>query len=160
MQQPNKLVVGFGNEVRGDDAIGIVIASGLERRAGAFKVARQVGDGLSLLELWEGVDTVIIIDAANSGAAPGTIHRFDAHIEPLPGDLFHCSTHVFGVAEAIELARALDRLPSKVIIYGIEGENFDAGSQLSPALQDAAREVESRVLKDLDAAIYSLESEV
>jgi hydrogenase maturation protease len=69
------------------------------------------GDGAALMEVWRGEETVIIIDAVKSGALPGTIRRFDARAQPIPKDAFRCSTHAFGVAEAIELARALARLP-------------------------------------------------
>ena len=47
-----------------------------------------------------------------SGAAPGTTRRLDASRERLPAELFRGSTHALGLAEAVELARALDRLPS------------------------------------------------
>lgn len=155
-QQPRNLVIGLGNEHRGDDAIGIVIASRLEgRAANRFNVVRRVSDGLSLIEAWEGADTVIIIDAASSGAAPGTIHRMDAGAEPLGGDFFRYSTHAFGVVEAIELARALGRLPSRVVVYGIEGKSFEAGNEVSPILQKASREVEEMVLADLAVDGYA-----
>lgn len=148
--QLKKLVIGLGNLHRGDDAIGIVIASRLESRAAnRFNVVRRVSDGLSLMEAWEGFDMVVIIDAASSGSASGTIHRIDAGLEPLPGDVLRFSTHAFGVVEAIELARALHGLPPRVIVYGIEGETFEAGNGLSWTVEKAAREVEEMVLGDL-----------
>lgn len=152
------MVIGLGNEDRGDDAIAIVIASRLESRAAnSFRVVRRVSDGLALMEAWEGADTVIIIDAASSGAAPGTIHRIDAGAEPLPRDFFRYSTHAFGVVEAVELARALQRLPPRLVVYGIEGKTFETGDELSPGLQKAAREVEEMVLRDLNAGSDSVE---
>jgi hydrogenase maturation protease len=65
------------------------------------------------MEAWRGVETVIIIDAVMSGAEPGTIRRLDAKTQPLQKDAFRCSTHAFGVAEAIELSRARGELPQK-----------------------------------------------
>ena len=53
-----------------------------------------------------------MIDGVSSGAAPGTLHRFEVADEPLPAELFSSSTHALGVAEAVELARELDRLPA------------------------------------------------
>jgi hydrogenase maturation protease len=93
-------------------------------------------------------EAVVIIDAATSGATPGTVHRFDASTQPLPNDDFRCSTHAFGMAEAIELAPALARLPRSLIVYGIEGKNFAAGVGLSPEVEEAVSEVARQLLTD------------
>jgi len=152
-QKPTTLVIGVGNAHRGDDAVGPLVASRLKQRAGEkFTVIEQAGEGLALMEIWEGADTVIILDAALSGAPAGAIHRIDATTELMPKDFFRCSTHALGVAEAIELSRALGQLPQRVIVYGIEGESFEAGAGLSPAVEEAARELEALVLRDVEAA--------
>src|SRR6266699_4505600 len=109
------LVIGIGNEYR--------------------------GDGATLMEAWKAAPSVIVIDAASSGRAPGTIHRFDAVMQPIPtGFSFH-STHAFGVAEAIGLAHALQQLPPRLIVYAIEGKNFTAGVGLSPRVAKAVQKV-------------------
>jgi len=98
---------------------------------------------VGLIEEWTGADAVIIVDAVSSGAPAGTIHRLDPLSEPIPAALSQGSTHAFGLAETIELARALDRLPARLLVYGIEGERFEAGDELSPpvsAAVDAVRE--------------------
>jgi len=150
-QKPKTLVIGAGNPDRGDDAVGPVVASRLKRRAGdRFKVVEQAGEGLALMEAWEGADTVIILDAALSGAPCGAIHRIDATTELMPNDFFRCSTHALGVAEAVELARALCQLPRRIIVYGIEGERFEAGAGMSAAVEAAALELEALVLQDVE----------
>ncbi len=108
----------------------------------------QNGEGTALVALWEGARTVILIDAVQSGAAPGSIHRLDARSQPFPAGFRGCSTHAFGVAEAIELARALDRLPPRLVVYGIEGRSFAAGAAPSGAVEAAAWAVVERVLDD------------
>ena len=100
------LVIGVGNPWRGDDGAGIEVA----RRVGGIAFE---GDGTGLVELWAGAEDAVVVDAAASGAAPGTVHRFDAAAGPLPARSLRSSTHHFGVADAIELARALDRLPPR-----------------------------------------------
>jgi hydrogenase maturation protease len=141
--------IGIGNEYRGDDAAGLIVARRLKRRlADSFTILEQGGDGSALMEAWRGVETVIIIDAVISGAEPGTIHRLDAKTQPLPKDAFRCSTHAFGVAEAIELSRALGELPRSLIVYGIEGKNFAAGVGLSPEVEKAACEAVRRVFAE------------
>jgi hydrogenase maturation protease len=95
------------------------------------------GEPVGLIEEWTGADAVIVVDAVNSGAPAGTIHRLDPLSEPIPAALSQGSTHAFGLAETIELARALDRLPARLLVYGIEGERFEAGDELSPPVSAA-----------------------
>jgi hydrogenase maturation protease len=143
------LVIGIGNEYRHDDAVGLIIARYLQERAlDHCKVLEQNGEGAALMEEWKNAEAVILIDAVHSGAAPGTIYRFDARKQPIPTKFFHYSTHAFSVAEAIELARALNQLPPHLVVYGIEGKNFDAGQGLSPEVEKAAWEVVGRVVED------------
>jgi len=145
------LVIGIGNEYRSDDGVGLVVARELRaQNLSGVQVAESSGDGAALIEAWETARTVILIDAAFSGAEPGTICRFEAHSQPVPMSLSFHSTHAFGVAEAIELARALQQLPSSLIVYAIVGKNFSAGTSLSPEVAEAAeRVVEQVVLKVL-----------
>jgi hydrogenase maturation protease len=127
-------VIGLGNAARGDDAAGLIAA----RRLNGVE---HEGDPLALLDVWDGAESVVVIDAVRSGAVPGTIHRFDA-AEPLPAALrSSTSTHAVGLAEAVELARALGRLPARLTVYGIEGERFEAGTGLTPAVSAAVEAV-------------------
>ena len=151
MSQPHSLplIIGIGNEYRGDDAVGLIVARRLkECLADSVTVLEQSGDGAALMEAWQGAETVIIIDAVASGAAPGVIHRFDANTRPIPKSAFHCSTHAFGVAEAIELSRALGEFPRSLVVYGIEGKNFDAGVGLSPEVEKASCEAVRQVFAE------------
>ena len=144
------LVIGVGNEFRNDDGAGIAVARQLlEESPRPITIVEASGEGAALMESWKGYERVIVVDATSSGSFPGTIHRFEAHRQPLPAQFFHYSTHAFSVAEAIEMARALDQLPPELIVYGIEGRNFAAGEGLSPEVENAASLVVDRVLCDL-----------
>ncbi len=136
-----KLLIGAGNEFRGDDGAGPLVARLLRQCAPAgVTVMQQSGEGSALLEAWRGYDTVILVDAAVSGAAPGTIHRFETAHEHLPAYLASSlSGHAFGVAGAVELARQLERLPLQLIVYGIEARDFTPGAAISPAVAAAAQ---------------------
>jgi hydrogenase maturation protease len=147
---PHTLVIGIGNPYCGDDAVGIVVARRIKARNPAgVRVVEENGEGAALLDAWQDAPKVIILDAARSGAAPGTVHRFNAHAGRLPSRFFYYSTHAFGVAEAVELARALGGLPPRLIIYGIEGKDFTAGEGLSPEVARAAQEVAQRVREQM-----------
>ena len=124
------LVVGVGNPWRGDDAAGLELA---RRIAGTGVEVRTVeGDASGLLEAWAGHEHVALVDAAAPAASPGALHTFRADHEPLPAAGLRSSTHAFGVADAIELARALGRLPARVDVYAVEGAEFAVGAGLSP----------------------------
>jgi len=147
------IVIGVGNEYRGDDGAGIAVARLLLRRVPAeVCVIEESGEGTSLLDAWRGAPSVILVDAIQSGAAPGTIHCFNASQNPVPSKVFPCSTHAFGVAEAIEMARALHELPPHLIVYGIEGESFADVQRLSPTVQRAVAEVAKRIAGKIETA--------
>ncbi|MGQ9571722.1 MAG: hydrogenase maturation protease [Dehalococcoidia bacterium] len=144
------LVIGLGNQYRRDDAVGLIVARRLKEAAPEHvRVLEESGEGAALIESWKGADAVILIDALHSGAKPGTVHRLNAHTQPIPTKFSHCSTHAFSIAEAIELARALGQLPPRLIVYGVEGKSFAAGEGLSPEVEKAAQEVAESVLGDL-----------
>jgi hydrogenase maturation protease len=129
-----------GNSWRSDDGAGPAVARGLRDEVRA-RVRVYEGEPVGLIEEWEDADAVIVIDAVSSGAPPGTIHHLDPLAEPIPAELSQSSTHAFGLAETIELARTLDRLPAQLTVYGIEGERFTAGKELSPAVMTAVEGV-------------------
>jgi len=144
------LIIGIGNPYRGDDAVGLRVAQDIKKEALVHvTVSEESGDGVTLMESWKNADTVILIDAVHSGTQPGTIHRFDVHTQTIPTKFFHYSTHAFGVAEAIELARALKQLPKNLIVYGIEGKCFEAGIGLSLEVEKAVEKVMLRVKQEI-----------
>jgi len=139
-----------GNEWRRDDAAGLAVARGLrDAPLSGVRVVEHEGEPLDLIEEWSEAGEAIVVDAVNSGAEPGTIHRLDAVSSQLPVDLFRGSTHSLSVGDAVELARALERLPRRLLIYGIEGSSFTAGSGLTPKVERAVATLVSELAEDL-----------
>jgi hydrogenase maturation protease len=146
----NTVLIGVGNPFRSDDAVGLAVVHHLLGRVPpGVTLQEESGDGTELLEAWKDAACAILVDAVQSGAPPGTIHRFDAHAEKLPTWFSHSSTHSFGIAEAIELARTMGELPSSLIVYGIEGLDFSPGTQLSPELAEIVPAAADLVLQEL-----------
>jgi len=146
----NTLLIGVGNPFRSDDGVaGAVIRRIHGEHPAAVQLLEETGDGAELLDAWKGANTVILIDAVQSGAPSATLYRFDAHAEKLPVWFSHCSTHAFGVAEAIELGRTLGELPPQLIVYAIEGLNFSPGIELSPEIAEVVPHVAARILDEL-----------
>ena len=127
-----------GNPWRCDDAAGLKVASLLRGTLPAgVELLEREGEPTALIDAWEGANVLWLVDAVSSGAEPGTLHRLDASEHELPQDLFRRSTHHVGVAEAVELARVLGRLPERTIVFGIEGGSFEIGDELTPAVAAA-----------------------
>ena len=144
------VIIGVGNEDRRDDAVGLIVARCLRKTLPpAVVIHEESGDSIRLMELWKGSEVTIIIDAAQSGSKPGHIHRFEARESTLPKNVFQYSTHTFTLSHAVELARAMNELPSTLVIYGIEGENFDEGQGLSSALDRAARRLADSIVLEV-----------
>jgi hydrogenase maturation protease len=145
------LIIGIGNADRGDDAVGLMVARMVRDAAPpGVSVTELDGDQLALLDAWDGDADVYVVDATCSGGEPGSVCRFDASA-PLGGGFKHRGTHIFSLADVIELARALHRLPARVEGYGIEGASFELGAPLSPEAEGAARTVAERILHELRA---------
>ena len=145
------LVVGIGNELRGDDGAGLLVArrlQGLAAQAG-IDVREVDGDPTVLLDTWSGRDAVIVTDTSRSGSPPGTIRRLDAGRGRLPHRL--SSTHGVGLQETIELARTLRRLPPELVVYAVEGARFDTGAGLSPEVLAALPALGEMVLAEATA---------
>lgn len=147
---PTPLIIGIGNRYRGDDALGCLMVDELKSMALAgAKIIEHDGEPAALIDCWQDRDCVIMIDAVASGAEAGTLYRIDLQTQVLPESFRSYSTHAFGIAEAVELARVLHKLPSKILFYGLEGQSFTADTQLSSTLKNATKELQKRIVADL-----------
>lgn len=131
------LVIAIGNRWRRDDGAGIEVAVRLKSERGEPVEIVESGDVLSIVERWRGQDLVVLVDAVKSGAAPGTVHRLEVTDTPLPAQWTFASSHQIGLAHAIEIGRAFEALPRRLVFVGIEGADFDFGVGLSDAVAAA-----------------------
>jgi hydrogenase maturation protease len=141
-------IIGIGSPF-GDDACGLMAARHLARDApvGAEVVIAD-RPSAGLIELMDGVEACLVIDAVRSGALPGTVHDLD--LRDLPRSFARAvSSHDLGVAEAVQLAAALGRLPAHCRLLGIEiGARVRAASERpAPAVRRAIGEVVRRARK-------------
>jgi hydrogenase maturation protease len=148
--RPHCVVLGVGNADRGDDAAGPAVARNLRSLLPpGIQIIEHGGEATALIGQMDGAERVFMIDACISGARPGTIHRFDVSATPVPAVALGLSSHGFGVAAAVELARALGQLPRQCIIYAIEAASFEIGAPLSPMVAAGVIEVAGRVLAEI-----------
>ncbi len=148
------MIIGIGNSYRSDDAAGLEVVQKLSCvDLPRTSVVREERDGLRLMERWQGGDRVIIVDTVSSGADPGTVFRFDAITDKLPSSPVRTSTHSIGIPEAIALSQLLDKRPASVVVYGIEGQNFDMGTSISEKVCIAIERVKEMIIQELTNAV-------
>jgi hydrogenase maturation protease len=145
------MVIGLGNRWRRDDAAGLEVARRLRGEVPGIDVLEREGEPSGLIPAWEEADALWLVDAVSSGSPPGTIHRIDAATQVLPPELFRVSTHHVGLAETVELARALGRLPRLAVFYGIEGADFAAGEGLTAEVEEAVARVVDAIRGEIAA---------
>ncbi len=147
---PRVVVAGLGSEYRRDDGVGPLIAARAVDEAGLGSVIGPLVDPLDLLGEWDDADLAVVVDAVRSGVAPGTLTLVEltgAHGSVAQaGPRGATSTHGIGLAGVLRLARAIDRAPARVVVVGIEGEDFGRGTGLSPAVEAAVPAAVCRVV--------------
>jgi hydrogenase maturation protease len=142
------VVAGIGSLYRGDDSFGLVVASRLASTLpSSVNVLAGLDDPLELIDAWEHVPLAIVIDAVVSDAAVGTIHELEVSGR-LPSMFRRLSTHLFSVAQVIELGAVLDRMPDRIVVIGVEAADVTQGRlELTPAVAGAVDVVVARVRK-------------
>jgi len=137
---PSGLVVGIGNRLRGDDAAGCLVADAL--LAGphpGFDIVTSDGNVSTLLDWFGRYSAIALVDAV-LGAEAARPGRWDVLAAPLPRSWSRASSHAFGVAEAVELARVLGKLPRRLVAYGVPARDFGFAAPLSaPARRGVSR---------------------
>jgi len=133
-------VIGIGQSLRGDDAAGLEAIHQWRERypetANSPKVRMEASElpGLALLGMLEDVDAAILIDAVQSSALPGSIHRLNENdLATFTSDAK--SAHGWGVAETLSMGRQLGRMNIPIRLIGIEVEQTILGADMSRAVQ-------------------------
>ena len=154
-------IIGCGNLDRGDDAAGLLVARRLHAlgvespgiQILAVEITEHSGESFSLMDRWAGFENIILVDATAPSGKPGQVQVWNARVERLPEDVFPCSTHAFGVREAVELARTMNRLPQTLLIYGIEGKQFSFAAPLSAEVERAVASVVERLVTQVSESL-------
>ena len=149
-------VIGIGNAFAGDDAIGTLLTGRLDFNHSRIVEVIEAGlSGVNLLDLMEGAEAVILIDAIHSGQTPGTIHRLeiprDLKVLNAPGwNSPSSSTHSFGLGESLTLGATLGTLPQKVIVIGIELRHTTPGENPSPEVNQELGNLIIHIQKEVE----------
>jgi hydrogenase maturation protease len=147
------VVIGVGNSMRRDDGAGIAV---VERARPLLPPGVEVhtlsGEATSLLDAWEGADLAVVVDAVRWDRPPAEgVTRIDVigHPDNVGGWGTAASSHGLGVAEAVALGRALDRLPPRLILLLITLAEEGQGEGLSPTVEGYVDDAVARVVAEL-----------
>ena len=147
------LIAGVGNELLGDEGIGIHVVRSLAAGMSLPGHAEVVEAGTALLHLVPEMarhSRVFLIDAIRAGGEPGTVYRLDIPA----GSLLHMesaspvSLHQWTILETLRTAEMLGLLPQRLTVIGAEPEVVEPRLELSPRLGKAAGRIVAMLLDE------------
>ena len=145
------LILGVGNLLLGDEGVGIHALRALARRELPPHVDLLDGGtpGFDLLHLIQGYEKVLIVDAVDAGQEPGAVLRFALEDVSSASAGLALSLHQTEVLEVLQLGRYLGRALPPIVLYGIQPQTMNWGTELSDT-----------VLDSLDALLEAIQKEV
>lgn len=151
MSAPRIAVLGLGNLMRADDALGMLAIAAMRadpRLPASIPVIEGGTLGLDLLHPLEGVTHLLALDAIDAGAVPGTLLRYAGRsIDDLP---IGKSVHLLGFSDLIGAMRLTGGAPREIVVLGVQPRTIGWGTELTAVVQAA-------LLALLDAAFAQLE---
>jgi len=149
---PTVVIVGLGNPILSDDAVGILVArelaTGLPPER--VEVVESMRGGLDLVDLITGHESAHLIDAIQTKQAPpGHIWRFG--VSDLPPALTLAGSHEVDLPTALRFAEQMGyEIPSRIVIWAIEvSDPYTVSEQLSDSVREAIPRCVERILAEL-----------
>jgi hydrogenase maturation protease len=146
-----RVVIGVGNDYRRDDGFGPQVIAGLadrqthDRRLAGVDLRVCDGEPTRLIDLWTGADLTVIVDAVLDDEHH-TGQRHELTLDALDGlaDVSSANSHGISLGSTVALARALDRLPRRLVVLAVSGSEFGFGQGLTPPVGAAVPPVIAR----------------
>jgi len=150
---PKILVLGMGNRLLSDDAVGLLVAEEVRRVVSRTDVEVVCGEvaGFRLVDILSGYDVAIVVDAIISDRAPiGEVYWLE--IDELRQPLRHKSNHNIHLADAIELGKGLGMdMPEKLRVLAIEVEDcFTLSEEVGQAALKSIPNAVAMVLEEIE----------
>jgi hydrogenase maturation protease len=145
------LVAGVGNLLRRDDGFGPAVAARLDTMPEGVEVIETGIGGIALLqELMAGCDGLVLVDAVDRGAPPGTVVVIEP--EAREGVEYVPDVHLANPQRVLDMAKALGVLPERVVIVGCQpGDVDELDDRLSPEVERAVDVAVQRVQETVRA---------
>jgi hydrogenase maturation protease len=147
------LVAGIGSVLLGDDGIGPYVARSLQSNY-MFDEGIEIEDlgtpALDLIDHIAGLDALIVVDAVNNGAAPGTITLYRKPDLTRHAPAVRLDPHSPALADALWAAEFYGSCPEEVLLVGVSGGSYDATCELSEKVRGSVERAIHEVLRELD----------
>ena len=133
------VVIGVGNTILSDEGVGVHAARLLQddpRVPSGVTILDGGTLGLELIPYASDASRVLLLDAMNSGSAPGTLTRMTG--KDLLGTIGGWSAHQLGVADLIAALFLMSTRPQDIVVLGVQPANTDWGTTLSPGSRSGA----------------------
>ncbi|MDR5672179.1 Ni,Fe-hydrogenase maturation factor [Halalkaliarchaeum sp. AArc-CO] len=146
-------VVGVGNPIMGDDGVGKRVIDELEtssdERTNGVVLTHAGTTAFFALEAMSGCRKAIVVDAIETGAEPGTVHRYRYVDGAFAGEVPEMTMHDFSFAEALRAGRDAYDIPDELLVFGIEPARIEATLELSDRIERGVPELVDLVLEEL-----------
>lgn len=145
------LVLGLGNTIMTDDGFGVKVVNALSSRyhfQGPVTLLDGGTLGLDLLPHLEEVDTLLIIDALDMREEPGSVFRIEGEDVPR-AFASKLSVHQMGLQDLLAVAELQGHVPGKLIVWGVQPECIEMGTELTATVQAKLEPVVAEVLNEL-----------
>jgi len=152
------LVLGVGNKLMSDEGIGVHT---IERLASKYKLPEEVQVldggtlGMDLLYYLEGVENLLIVDAAETGKEAGTMVRLENDEVPAFMSI-KISPHQMGVPDMLAAAKMMDIYPKRLVFWGIQPDEITLSLDLSPVLASKVDSLANKLVEELHGWGYEL----
>jgi len=150
------LVLGLGNLLLGDDAVGVRLLERLGEGYGYDGAVEYVDggtQGLALLGCLEGREAVLVLDAVDLGAAPGTVHVLRGPVVEQLRARRASTAHEGGAVQLFEVANVLRLGWYELALVGVEPENVRTGIGLSPSVEQSMEEALERAREIIEEMV-------
>ena len=147
------LVLGLGNSIMTDDGFGVKVVNTLSSRyhfQGKIRLIDGGTLGLDLLPHLEEVESLLIIDALDMRDKPGQLFRIEGEDVPR-AFASKLSVHQMGLQDLLAVAELQGHVPTKLVVWGVQPECIEMGTDLTAAVESAVEPVVQKVLNELQA---------
>ena len=150
--QPRVLVLGIGNLVMSDDGIGVLVVQRLQRDyrlPGHVEVMDGGTLGLDILPRLEGIERLLIVDAVETGLAPGSGVRMAGDEIPVALET-KVSPHQMGLKDLLAVAMLLGDVPQEMILVAVQPGSIEMGIELTAEVEAQLDHLQEMVFNELE----------
>lgn len=149
--KPTILILGIGNLVMTDDGVGVQVVQRLQREY-RFPAQVDIMDGgtlgLDILPRLEGIERLIVVDAVETGQAPGTCVRLYGDEIPVALET-KISPHQMGLKDLLSVAMLMGHAPREMVLVGVQPGSIEMGTELTCDVEAKVEYMVDNVLNEL-----------